>query len=133
MRNGKEVVVMLELRARFDEEANLEWKTRLEDEGAKVLVGMQNMKVHSKICLIRKKVKDKNVMYGFVSTGNMNERTARVYADHCLLTSNPRIMADINLIFNYLEHFRDRHPFVEELQDYYSQPANSKKENVQAY
>ncbi len=106
VRNGKEVVVMLELRARFDEEANLEWKARLEDEGAKVLVGMQNMKVHSKICLIRKKVKDKNVMYGFVSTGNMNEKTARVYADHCLLTSNPRIMADINLIFNYLEHFR---------------------------
>src|SRR5687767_3808718 len=100
VRNGKEVVVMLELRARFDEEANLEWKARLEDEGARVLVGIQNMKVHSKICLIRKKVKDKNVMYGFVSTGNMNEKTARVYADHCLLTSNPRIMADINIIFN---------------------------------
>ena len=106
VRNGKEVVVMLELRARFDEEANLEWKTRLEDEGAKVLLGMQNMKVHSKICLIRKKIKDKYVMYGFVSTGNMNERTARVYADHCLLTSNAKIMADINVVFNYLEQMR---------------------------
>ena len=106
VRNGKEVVVMLELRARFDEEANLEWKTRLEDEGAKVLLGMQNMKVHSKICLIRKKVKDRYVMYGFVSTGNMNERTARVYADHCLLTSNAKIMADINIVFNYLEQMR---------------------------
>ena len=106
VRNGKEVVVMLELRARFDEEANLEWKTRLEDEGAKVLLGMQNLKVHSKICLIRKKVKDKYVMYGFVSTGNMNERTARVYADHCLLTSNAKIMADINIVFNYLEQMR---------------------------
>ena len=106
VRNGKEVVVMLELRARFDEEANLEWKARLEEEGAKVLVGMPNMKVHAKICLIRKKIKDKNVLYGFISTGNMNERTARVYADHCLLTSNPRIMTDISRIFNYLEHFR---------------------------
>jgi polyphosphate kinase len=106
VRNGKEVVVMLELRARFDEEANLEWKARLEEEGAKVLVGMPNMKVHAKICLIRKKIKDKNVLYGFVSTGNLNERTARVYADHCLLTSNPRIMTDVSRLFNYLEHFR---------------------------
>lgn len=106
VRNGKEVVVMLELRARFDEEANLEWKTRLEEEGAKVLLGMPNMKVHSKICMIRKKVNDKNVLYGFVSTGNLNEKTARVYADHCLLTSNPKIMADVSRIFNYLEHYK---------------------------
>ena len=106
VRNGKEVVVMLELRARFDEEANLEWKTRLEEEGAKVLLGMPNMKVHSKICMIRKRVNDKNVLYGFVSTGNLNERTARVYADHCLLTSNPKIMADVSRIFNYLEHYK---------------------------
>lgn len=106
VRNGKEVVVMLELRARFDEEANLEWKTRLEEEGAKVLLGMPNMKVHSKVCMIRKRVNDKNVLYGFVSTGNLNERTARVYADHCLLTSNPKIMADVSRIFNYLEHYK---------------------------
>ena len=106
VRNGKEVVVMLELRARFDEEANLEWKARLEEEGAKVLLGMPNMKIHAKICLIRKKVKDKNVLYGFVSTGNLNEKTSRVYADHCLLTSNPRIMTDVSRIFNYLEHYK---------------------------
>jgi len=59
--------------------------------------------VHSKICSIRKKVKDKYIHYGFVSTGNLNEKTARVYADHCLLTSNEKIMADINRIFSYLE------------------------------
>jgi polyphosphate kinase len=106
VRNGKEVLVMLELRARFDEEANLEWKARLEEEGAKVLMGIPNMKVHGKICMIRKKIKDKYVLYGFVSTGNLNERTARVYADHCLLTSDPRIMADISRVFNYLENFR---------------------------
>jgi polyphosphate kinase len=102
-RNGKQVVVMLELRARFEEEANIEWKARLEDEGVRVLVEIPNMKVHAKICMIRKKVKDKQVLYGFVSTGNLNERTAKVYADHCLLTSNPRIMADVNRIFSYLE------------------------------
>ena len=111
---------MLELRARFDEEANLEWKTRLEEEGVKVLIGMPNMKVHSKICLIRKKVKDKNVMYGFVSTGNLNEKTARVYGDHCLLTSNQKIMADVNRIFNYLEQPKTGTQFSEKLQDYYS-------------
>lgn len=102
-RNGKQVIVMLELRARFEEEANIEWQARLEEEGVKVLVEIPNMKVHAKICMIRKKVKDKQVVYGFVSTGNLNERTARVYADHCLLTSNSRIMADVNRLFNFLE------------------------------
>lgn len=103
VRNGKEVVVMLELRARFDEEANLEWKERLEEEGAKVLVEIPNLKVHSKMCLIRKRVNNVQVQYGFVSTGNLNERTSKVYGDHCLLTSNPRIMADVARIFSYLE------------------------------
>ncbi len=106
VRNGKEVVVMLELRARFDEEANMEWKLRLEEEGAKVLIGMPNMKVHAKICMIRKKVKDRNILYGFVSTGNLNEKTSKVYGDHCLLTSNPKIMNDVSRVFNFLEHNR---------------------------
>jgi polyphosphate kinase len=104
VRNGKEVVVMLELRARFDEEANIEWKERLEDEGAKVLIDIPGLKVHSKICAIKKRTKDnKSITYGFISTGNLNERTAKVYADHCLLTSNQKIMADVNRMFNYLE------------------------------
>jgi len=106
VRNGKQVVVMLELRARFDEEANLEWKERLEEEGARVLIGIPDMKVHAKICLVKKRLEDKSVQYGFVSTGNMNEKTARIYADHCLLTSDKNIMADVNRIFNYLEHPR---------------------------
>jgi polyphosphate kinase len=106
VRNGKQVTVMLELRARFDEEANLEWKERLEEEGVKVLIGIPNMKVHAKICVIRKRVQDRIVQYGFVSTGNLNEDTAKVYADHCLLTSNRNIMSDVNRIFNYLEHHK---------------------------
>lgn len=104
VRNGKEVVVMLELRARFEEEANIEWKNRLEEEGAKVLIEIPNMKVHSKICVIKKRTKDNNfLLYGFVSTGNLNEKTSKVYADHCLLTANQKIMSDVNRIFSFLE------------------------------
>jgi polyphosphate kinase len=103
VRNGKQVTVTLELRARFDEEANLEWKERLEEEGARVLIGMPDMKVHAKLCLIKKRINEKTVQYGFVSTGNLNERTAKIYADHCLLTSNKEIMTDVNRIFNFLE------------------------------
>ncbi len=103
-RNGKKVEVMLELKARFDEEANLEWKSILEEEGVKVILGIPNMKVHAKICVIKKRVKNKTIQYGFVSTGNLNERTANFYGDHCLLTSNRNIMADINKIFFYLEN-----------------------------
>jgi polyphosphate kinase len=103
-RNGKSVVVMLELKARFDEEANLEWKDRLELEGVKVLIGVDNLKVHAKICMIRKKSEKKVIQYGFVSTGNFNEQTARFYGDHCMLTSNRRVMTDINKIFKFLEN-----------------------------
>jgi polyphosphate kinase len=107
VRNGKHVTVMLELRARFDEEANLEWKERLEDEGVKVLIGIPNIKIHAKICLIKKRINNFTIHYGFVSTGNLNEKTARVYGDHCLLTSDRHIMADVNRIFNYLENWKE--------------------------
>jgi polyphosphate kinase len=103
VRNGKKVMVMLELRARFDEEANLYWKEVLEQEGVKVLTGVPNTKVHGKLCVIQKKVGKKQTFYGFVSTGNLNEKTARVYSDFCLLTANAAIMADANRVFDYLE------------------------------
>lgn len=103
-RNGKKVEVMLELKARFDEEANLEWKTILEEEGVKVILGIPDMKVHAKVCVIKKRVKNKTIQYGFVSTGNLNEKTAHIYGDHCLLTSNRNVMADINKIFYHLEN-----------------------------
>jgi len=104
VRNGKHVTVMLELRARFDEEANIEWKSQLEDAGVKVLLGVPNLKVHAKLCLIKRRVNNITTHYGFVSTGNLNEKTAMVYGDHCLLTSNRQIMADVNRIFTFLEH-----------------------------
>ncbi len=105
-RNGKAVVVMLELKARFDEEANLAWKEVLEQEGVKVLLGVPKMKIHAKLCVIKKRVGQRSVSYGFVSTGNLNEKTARVYGDHCLLTAKRTVMADINRIFNYLENWK---------------------------
>lgn len=104
VRNGKSVTVMLELRARFDEENNLEWKELLEEEGVKVLLGIPNMKVHAKLCVITKRSNKKTIQYGFVSTGNLNEKTAKVYADACVLTGNRNVMADINRIFKYLEN-----------------------------
>ncbi len=107
-RNGKKVVVMLELKARFDEESNIEWKSVLEEEGVKVVIGVPKIKIHAKICIIQKKEKNKIVEYGFVSTGNLNEKTAQVYSDNCLLTANPKIMGDINKIFNYLENWKTK-------------------------
>lgn len=103
-RNGKQVTVMLELRARFDEEANLDWKEKLELEGVKVLLGLPNKKVHAKLCVIKKRVNNKTIQYGFVSTGNFNEKTAKVYGDHLLMTSNRGVMADINKVFDLLRH-----------------------------
>ena len=105
-RNGKKVTVFLELKARFDEEANLEWKTIMEEEGITVLVGIPNMKVHAKLCVIQKRVKNKLVQYGFISTGNLNEKTAKIYADHCLMTKNVTLMNESNRIFNYLENWQ---------------------------
>ena len=105
-RNGKQVTVFLELKARFDEEANLEWKTIMEEEGINVLVGVPNKKVHAKLCIIQKKLGTRLVKYGFISTGNLNEKTAKVYADHCLLTASSAIMNEANRIFNYLENWQ---------------------------
>ena len=101
-RNGKEVTVMVELRARFDEESNLIWKEILEQEGVKVLVGIPNKKVHAKLCVIKKRAHNKTIQYGFVSTGNFNEKTARIYGDHLVMTSDRGIMADINKVFHVL-------------------------------
>jgi len=112
VRNGKLVTVILELRARFDEEANLHWAQVLHDEGVKVIYGPPDFKVHAKLCLIKKREFNKTRQYGFISTGNFNENTAQYYGDHCLFTSNRNILADANRIFNFLEQV---HPKPESL------------------
>ncbi|HET8572957.1 MAG TPA: polyphosphate kinase 1 [Edaphocola sp.] len=104
VRNGKKVTVVLEVRARFDEEANLVWKRLLEEEGAKVVIGQPDRKIHAKLCVIKKNVFNKSMAYGFFSTGNFNEDTAKYYGDHCLLTTNRKILADINRLFEAIEY-----------------------------
>lgn len=103
VRNGKQVLVVIELKARFDEEANLRWKRRLEEEGVQVKIGVPNMKVHAKICVIKRREFNQTKHFGFVSTGNLNESTARIYGDHCLLTSNNKILNDVSKVFDCLE------------------------------
>jgi len=102
-RNGKYVTVYLELQARFDEEANIYWTGRLQEEGVKVIHNIPGYKVHSKLLLIRRKENNKNALYAMVSTGNFNEDTARVYADDSLLTTDPRICMDVYAAFDQME------------------------------
>ncbi len=127
-RNGKQVIVMLELKARFDEEANLEWKEVLEEEGVKVLLGVPRIKIHAKLGIIKKRVNNRTVQYGFVSTGNLNEQTAKVYGDHCLLTSNRNVMADINRIFRYLENWQTQQQVLKQCKTLMVCPVNMRKE-----
>ena len=131
VRNGKSVTVVLELRARFDEEANLEWKEELEESGVKVLLGVPNIKVHAKICLIKKRLHNRTIHYGFVSTGNLNEKTAEVYSDSCLLTSDRNIMADVNRIFNYLEQPKTRIAILKNCKTLIVSPTGMRKQLLQ--
>jgi len=130
VRNGKQVTVVIELRARFDEEANLEWKEELEEAGVKVLIGVHNMKVHAKICLIKKVVNRQTTHYGFVSTGNLNENTSKIYGDHCLLTSDRNIMADVNRIFSYLEQPKTRQKLLRSCKTLMVSPVMMRKQLI---
>lgn len=130
-RNGKKVIVFLELKARFDEEANLEWKTIMEEEGITVLVGIPNMKVHAKLCVIQKRVKNKLTQYGFISTGNLNEKTAKIYADHCLLTKNITLMNEANRIFNYLANWQQGDKPIAKMRNLLISPINMRSAFLQ--
>lgn len=106
-RNGKQVVVVMELKARFDEENNIYWANKLQEEGVTVLFGASNMKVHSKLCLISHNHEGKNVHYAIVGTGNFNENTARAYTDLFLLTSNPAVTKEVKKLFSFFENTFD--------------------------
>jgi len=101
-KNGKKVNCLVELRARFDESNNIGWSHRLEEEGVNVLYGIQDYKVHSKICLVKRIEKGKPSYYACLSTGNFNEKTALMYADHTLLTADKRITDDLVKVFKAL-------------------------------
>jgi polyphosphate kinase len=103
VKNGKKVVVYVELQARFDEENNINIADRLEKSGVQIIMGVRGLKVHSKICLVLRDEGDKIKKYGFVSTGNFNEYTARLYTDYTLFTSNQKLLKDVSKVFNFLE------------------------------
>ena len=100
--NGKEVVVLVELRARFDEENNIEWSRRLEDAGCRIIYGIDHMKVHSKLCLITYKSGDGVEHITHIGTGNFNEKTAKLYTDLALFTADEAIAGEAALVFNSL-------------------------------
>ena len=102
-KNGKKVTVSIELRARFDEEANINYAEQMQDEGVTLLFGVPGLKVHSKMCIIEREENQKIRRYGFVSTGNFNESTARIYTDFTLFTADQRILKDLNKVFNFFE------------------------------
>ena len=100
--NGKEVLVLVELKARFDEENNIEWSRRLEDAGCRVIYGLDGYKVHSKLCLVTKKSEGQVEYYTQIGTGNYNEKTARLYTDLSLMTANVEIGLEAAKVFQAL-------------------------------
>ena len=100
--NGKEVLVLVELKARFDEENNIEWSRRLEDAGCRVIYGLDGYKVHSKLCLVTRKSEGQIEYYTQIGTGNYNEKTARLYTDLSLMTANVEIGLEAAKVFQAL-------------------------------
>ena len=100
--NGKEVLVLVELKARFDEEHNIEWSRRLEDAGCSVIYGLDGYKVHSKLCLVTKKSEGQVEYYTQIGTGNYNEKTARLYTDLSFMTANVEIGLEAAKVFQAL-------------------------------
>jgi len=105
--NGKQVTVLVELMARFDEQSNIRWARRLEEAGAHVIYGIRGYKTHAKICLVVRRGRQGIRRYVHLGTGNYNERTARVYTDFGLLTADPRIGEDASAFFNALTGYSD--------------------------
>ncbi|MDP3913174.1 MAG: polyphosphate kinase 1 [Bacteroidota bacterium] len=104
IRNGKKVTVVIELQARFDEEANIFWSNKLQEEGAHVINGIPGLKIHSKLAWIQRKEKNGLRNYAYIGTGNFHEGTARVYADKGLMTADPQIGNDVANMFEFFKH-----------------------------
>jgi polyphosphate kinase len=101
-KNGKKVSAFVELKARFDEENNLIWSQKMKSAGVKIIYSIPNLKVHSKLALVKRRNESLVETYGLLSTGNFNESTARFYTDHLLLTSDPKITSEVDQLFTYL-------------------------------
>ena len=97
------MTVSIELQARFDEQANIDYAHQMEKEGIHLVFGVQGLKVHSKTCIIEREEHKKIKRYGFISTGNFNESTARIYTDYTLFTANQSLLKDIDKVFSFFE------------------------------
>lgn len=102
-KNGKDVTVQIELRARFDEAANIRYAEDMQKDGVKLIFGVTGLKVHCKACVVERLEHGKTKRYSFISTGNFNESTARIYTDYTLFTSNNKIGKEINKVFDFFE------------------------------
>ncbi len=102
--NGKKVTVVVELQARFDEEANIEWSRILTEAGVHVIFGAPGLKIHSKLLLISRREQEQIKRYAHIGTGNFHEKTARIYTDFSLLTADPEITTEVRNVFNYIEN-----------------------------
>ncbi|WP_417370492.1 polyphosphate kinase 1 [Gelidibacter japonicus] len=115
-KNGKKVTVAIELQARFDEQANIDYAEQMQTDGINLLFGVKGLKVHSKMCVIEREENNKIKRYGFLSTGNFNESTATLYTDYTLFTSDQRILKDVVKVFDFFETnyriFRYKHIIV---------------------
>ncbi|GLU45463.1 polyphosphate kinase 1 [Allomuricauda sp. NBRC 101325] len=102
-KNGKQVTVQIELQARFDEQNNIEYANYLQAEGVNLIFGVPGLKVHSKICMIEREEEEGLKRYGFISTGNFNESTAKIYTDYTLFTAHEGILKDMSKVFEFFE------------------------------
>jgi polyphosphate kinase len=102
-KNGKKVTVEIELQARFDEASNIMYAEQMQTEGIELIFGIKGLKVHSKICLVERIESGKLKRYGFISTGNFNESTSKIYTDVTLLTSHQQILKDVSKVFDFLQ------------------------------
>lgn len=102
-KNGKRVIVSIELQARFDEANNIKYAEKMEREGVKLIFGVTGLKVHCKTCIIERLENQKIKYYGFISTGNFNENTAKIYTDYTLFTADQGILRDIDKVFEFFE------------------------------
>ena len=100
-KNGKEVIVQIELQARFDETNNIDYAKLMQDQGVKLIFGIPTLKVHAKVCVVEKFLNNKILKYGFISTGNFNESTAKIYTDFTIFTSNQSLLDEISNVFEF--------------------------------